>query len=96
VIFVVRLPAILEMGTVTEDDPPAASAPVPQLRKLDETVAVFVFRFSAVVDTIFEHAVLDAADAGLANGIASPAAVAIAKTSALARIEVFTRTPSPS
>jgi hypothetical protein len=96
VIFVVRLPVILAMGTVTDDDPPAANAPVPQLRNVDETVAVFAFRLSAVVDTIFEHAVLEAADAGPANGTARPAAVAIAKTSALTRIEVLTRTPSPS
>jgi len=94
VIFDVRLPAILAMGTVTEDDPPAANAPVPQLRKLDETVPVPALRLRVVVDTIFEQAVLEAADAGLANGTASPA-VAIAKTSALARIEVLTRTPSP-
>ncbi len=95
VIFDVRLPVILAMGTVTEDDPPAAKPPVPQSRKLDATVPVPAFRLSDVVDASFEHAVLEAANAGLANGTASPAAVAIAKMSALARIEVLTRTPSP-
>jgi hypothetical protein len=94
VIFVVRLPVILEMGTVTDDDPPAANAPL-QFKNADATVPVPAFRLSDVVDDSFEHVVLDAADAGLANGTASPAAVAIANTSALARIEVLTPTPSP-
>ena len=58
VIFVVRLPVILAMGTVTFPDPPAARPAGVQVRKLDETVPVLAVRLSDVVDANFAHATL--------------------------------------
>jgi hypothetical protein len=83
VIFVVRLPVILAMGTVTFPDPPAAKPAGVQVRKLDDTVPVLAVRLSDVVDANFEHERLGfaAADAGKASGAVSiaPAVTASAR-----------------
>ena len=91
VIFVLRLPVILAMATVTFPDPPAAKPAGVQVRKLDETVPVWAFRLSDVVDANFAHARLGfaAADAGRASGVVSRAPAVTARTSARVRTENF-------
>jgi hypothetical protein len=89
VIFVVRLPVILAMGTVTFPDPPAAKPAGVQVRKLDETVPVLAVRLSDVVDANFAHERLGfaAADAGKASDVVRSAPAVTARTSARVRTE---------
>ena len=89
VILVVRLPVILLIGTVTLLDPPAANAAGVHLRKVDATVPDTAVRLRVVVDDSFEHATCGgvAADAGLANGIASNAPAAKVSASDRVRTE---------
>jgi hypothetical protein len=88
VIFEVRLPVSLLIGTVTDDVPPALSAVGVHRLHVVAVVPVCFAVLSVVVAAIFEHTTLafSAADADWASGRANPvAAIAVAAQNAPTR-----------